>query len=184
MKPYRFALFAFLAVALVGVGGCSNNDSAKTEADVFLSINIPTGVADVNMAHSGDVVEPAMTITSHGKSPTAVLSQQDDVVLSEWVVTCTRTDGGSVASPVWHDFNQTTYVPAGGTASLVNYRIFPGDYFLQPPLNQLLCSGCLDKETNNPNIRQRLHIVIYGKTIAGKKVSLEFDVNLNFFYTP
>ena len=38
-----------------------------------------------------------------------------------------------------------------------------------PPLNQLFPeNGGFDKETGKHNIRQRLHIEIFGKTVAGK----------------
>ncbi len=182
MKPNRFALFALLMVALVGLVGCGSNSSSKTEAEIYLSQNIPTGVADVDISVPVDVAIPTMTINSHAKSAATVLSQQDDAILTEWVVTCTRSDGGTIASPQWFNFEQV-YVPAGGSTTLTNYRIFPSDYFRQPPLNQLLPeNGNVDKETGKHNIRERLHIAIYGKTVAGKSVSLEFDQNINFFY--
>ncbi len=182
MKPNRIALFAFVAAALIGLAGCSGNNSADTEAEVYLSQNIPTGVADVDISVASDVAIPNMTISCRPKSPDVTLSQQDDVILTEWVVTCARTDGGTVASPQWTNFEQI-YVPANSSTSLVNYRIFPSEYFQQAPLNQLFpVNGNLDKETGNHNIRQRLHIALYGKTVAGKKVSLEFDITLNFFY--
>src|SRR3989304_2595798 len=61
-------------------------------------------------------------------------------------------------------------VPAGGTAGLKNYRIYPFEYFSQAPLYQLFPqNGGFDKETNKPNIRQRMHIEVFGKTVAGKK---------------
>ena len=182
MKSNRLALFVLFAVAVLGIAGCGNNTSSKTEAEVFLSQNITQGPADVDMSVPADVSIANMTITSHAKSPTMVLSQQDDAILTDWTVTSSRSDGGTVASPVWHNYYQI-YVPAGGTASLQNYRIFPAEFFRQPPLLQLFPeNGGIDKETGNRNIRQRLHIAIYGKTVAGKSVSIEFDVNLNFFY--
>jgi hypothetical protein len=184
MRTYRLALFVPIAVAALLVASCGNNNSAKTEAPVFLAVSaIPQGVADVPMSSSADVAIPNMSISSKSKSPTGVLSGQDDAILSEWVVTCTRTDGGTVASPVWHNYNQTIYVPAGGSAPLQNFRIFPAEYFHLAPLYQLYPeNGGYDPETNNTNIRERLHIEIFGKTVAGKSVSVAFDVNLNFFY--
>ncbi len=181
MRPYRLALFALIVVVLVGLAACGSNNSAKTEAEVYLSANLTQSTADVNMATSGDVSNANVTINSHPKSPSAVLSQQDDAILTDWVVTCTRTDGGTAASPEWRNF-ETVYVPAGGSAPLTDYRVFPSNYFSQPPLNQLLCPGCLDKETNNASIRQRLHVAIYGKTVAGKSVSVEWDQNVQFFW--
>ena len=180
MTANRLALFVPFTLAVVGLAACTGNNTAnKTEAEVFLSENITQGPADVDISVPADVTIGNMTINSHAKSPTAVLSQQDDAILTQWVVTPSRSDGGTVASPQWTNYYQV-YVPAGGTASVQNYRIFPAEYFLQPPLSQLFTGP--DKETGNCNIRQRLHIAIYGKTVAGKSVSLEFDVNLNFYY--
>lgn len=181
MKPYRLALIVLFVVAVTGLVGCSNNNSAKTEADVYLSEGVQPGPAEVSVSSGADVIIPTLTITSHSKNPGAALTQQEDVILNQWVVTSTRTDGGTVASPQWTNYYQV-YVPAGGTASISNYRIFPSEYYLQPPLNQLLVWPYLDKETNNPFIRQRLHIAIYGKEVSGKNISLEFDVNLKFMF--
>ncbi|MBZ5589157.1 MAG: hypothetical protein LAO05_11400 [Acidobacteriia bacterium] len=181
MKPYRLALIVLFVVAVTGLVGCSNNNSAKTEADVYLSEAVQPGPAEVSVSSGADVIIPTLTISSHPKNAGASLTQQEDVILNQWVVTCTRTDGGTVASPQWTNFYQV-YVPAGGSTSLSNYRIFPSEYFLQPPLNQLLVSPFLDAETNNPFIRQRLHIAIYGKEVSGKNISLEFDVNLKFMF--
>lgn len=181
MKLYRLAVIALLAVAATGLVACSGNSSAKTEADVFLSQTVEPGPAEVSVSSGLDVTIDKLTITSTPKNSGAILTAQDDVILDQWVVTCSRTDGGTVASPQWTNYYQV-YVPAGSKASLSNYRIFPSEYYTQPPLNQLLIWPYLDKETNNPFIRQTLHIAIYGKEVSGKKVSLEFDVTLKFMY--
>ncbi len=128
MKSNRLALFVLFAVAVLGIVGCGNNTSSKTEAEVYLSQSITQGPADVDISVPVDVTIPNMTITSHAKATTTVLSQQDDAILTDWVVTSARSDGGTVASPVWHNYYQV-YVPAGGTANLENYRIFPAEYF-------------------------------------------------------
>jgi hypothetical protein len=181
MKANRLALCIVAALAVLAAG-CSNH-SADTEAPVFLSVAITQGAADVDMSVPVDVVITSMTFDSHFKSPDQTsASSQEDVILSEWVVTPIRTDGGTVASPVWHNYYEV-YVPAGGTATLQNYRIFPSDFFTQPPLNQLFPeNGGIDVETGKRTIRQRLHIEVYGKTVAGERISLPFDVNLNFYY--
>jgi hypothetical protein len=180
MRTHRLALFVPVALAALVMAGCRSNSSANTEAEVFLSYAVNPGPADVDVCGGVDVIIDSLTITSHAKSPAVTLSQQDDVILDQWVVTCTRTDGGTVASPSWQNF-YTVYVPAGGSASLQNYRIFPAEYFLQAPLYQLLPqNGGYDKETGNTNIRQRVHIDLYGKTVAGKKISIPMDFNLNF----
>ena len=182
MKLNRPALFVLFALAVLGAVSCGSNSSSKTEAEVFLSQNITQGPADVDISVPVDVFIANFTINSHPKNAGAILSAQDDVILTEWVFTPSRSDGGTVASPGWTNFYQV-YVPAGGNATLQNYRIFPAELFRQSPLVQLFPeNGGHDKETANCNIRQRIHIAIYGKTVAGKGIVLEFDVNLNFFY--
>jgi len=53
----------------------------------------------------------------------------------------------------------------------------------QPPLNQLWPeNGGFDKETGQDNIRQKLRIDIYGKTVAGQRVSVGFEFSVRFFY--
>lgn len=183
MRTHRLAVFALIALGALALAGCyGGNESAETGAPVFLSQSVEPGPADVALSSGIDVTIEQLTIESHPKSPSVVLSAQDDVVLTEWVITPVRTDGGTVASPVWHNF-YTAYVPHGGITNLQNYRIYPAEYFLQAPLYQLFPqNGGFDKETNQTNIRQRMHIEVFGKTVAGKEVSLVFDVNLNFFY--
>ena len=183
MRTHRLAIFALIGLGALVLAGCyGGNSSAQTEAPVFLSANVTEGPLAVNMSTSTQVVIPTGTINSKAKSPSATLSAQDDVVLTQWVVTCTRTDGGTVASPQWQNFFQA-YVPAGGSVTWTNLPIFPEEYFQQAPLYQLFpVNGGYDKETNKTNIRQRLHIEVFGKTVAGKAVSLVFDVNLNFVY--
>jgi len=182
MRIHRFALVLTVALALLGLVGCGGNDSRNTEAPVFLSVDIREGVADVDVSVPVDVTMGRLIITSQAKSPDEELSQQQDVHLSEWVVTPVRTDGGTTASPVWRNF-YTVYIPAGGSATLENYRIFPSDYFRQAPLLYLFpANGGFDPETAQRNIRQRLQIEVFGRTIAGQDISLRFDVNVNFFY--
>lgn len=180
MKGHRIALALVLTVGVVGCSG--GNHAADTEAPVFLSANITQGPADVDISVPADVTIGTMTIDSHAKSTTATLSSQQDVLLSEWVVTPERTDGGTVASPQWRNYYEV-YVPAGGSANLTNYRIFPAEYFKQVPLLNLFPeNGGFDPETGLSNIRQRLRVAVYGKTVAGDSVELDFDVNLNFYY--
>jgi hypothetical protein len=186
MRIHRVTAYAFLALTVVMLGCSGGNHSADTEAPVTLSADVTQGPAEVNVVcNAGDgVTIPSMSIKSQGKVPGGTLSVQQDVKLTEWVVTATRTDGGTVASPQWRNY-YGVYVAANGSATLSNYRIFPAEYFRQPPLNQLLPENAgFDSETGQRNIRQRLHIEIFGKTVAGAGVSVAFDVNLNFYSDP
>lgn len=182
MKTNRLILVAFCSLAAALMAGCTgSNHSADTDAPVYLTVDITKFAPDVPVNSLGDVVVESMTFKSHAKG-TKPLSQQDDVVLDEWVVTFRRTDGGTATSPEWRNYD-TVYVANGGTTSLDKYRIMPVEYLSQPPLNQLFPeNGGFDKETGKNNIRQELTVSVYGKTIAGRKVSLTFHVTVQFYY--
>ena len=182
MRPSRAVALCCVAAATLFVAGCTGNHSADEEAAVVLSWSFQEGPADQQVNSTADITIGSMTIRSQAKSPDFSLSQQQDVTLTEWVVTPSRSDGGTAASPEWRNF-YTVYVSAGGTASVQNLRIFPAAYYTEPPLNQLFpWNGGLDKETGKPEIRQRLHVDVYGKTVSGKRVVLRFDVDIRFYY--
>lgn len=182
MKTNRLVLMALCSLIVGVLAGCSGgNHSADDEANILLSVDIPEGIADVAVNRNGDVFIPNMTIKSTAKAP-GPLSAQQDAILNEWVVTFTRTDGGTVASPTWRNF-YSVYVPAGGSATLQNYRVMPVEYLSQPPLNQLWPqNGGFDKETGKNNIRQRMRVDIYGKTVAGERVTTGFEFTVRFYY--
>jgi hypothetical protein len=180
MRTMRLTTLAILSLGVLILGCSGGNKTGETEAPVFLTVDIPSGPADVNISCTPDLTISQMTIKSQSKAPGMTLSVQDDAKLTDWVITPVRTDGGTVASPQWRNY-YNVYVPAGGSASLTNYRIYPAEYYRQPPLNQLLPENAgYDKETGNRNIRQKLHIEIFGKTVAGAAVSVAFDITLNF----
>ena len=183
MKTNRLVLMALCGLARGLVAGCSGgNHSADDAADIVLSVDIPQGIADVAVNQGEDVAIPSLLIKSQAKAPGRPMTVQNDVVLNEWVVTFTRTDGGTAASPEWRNY-YNVYVPAGGNASLDNYRVMPVEFLRQPPLNQLWPeNGGFDKETGQDNIRQKLRIDIYGKTVAGQRVSVGFEFSVRFFY--
>jgi hypothetical protein len=181
MRTMRLTTLAILSLGVLFLGCSGGNKTAETEAPVFLSVDIPSGPADVNISCEPDLTIPSFTIKSTSKAPNVTLGPQDDAKLTEWVITPVRTDGGTVASPQWRNY-YNVYVPAGGSAAVSNYRIYPAEYYRQPPLNQLLPENAgYDKETGNRNIRQKLHIEVFGKTVAGAAVSVAFDITIQFY---
>jgi hypothetical protein len=122
-----------------------------------------------------------LSIDSHHVNANGTLSSTLDVTISRWEVEPYRTDGGTVASPRWIN-DESVYIPAGGTADLKNYRVFPAEYFLELPLSNLLPeNGGFDPETGSRNIRQALQITLYGTTNSGKSVDVTFTAQYNFF---
>jgi hypothetical protein len=183
MRTHRLAIFALIALGALALAGCyDGNSTADTVAPVMISTDVTLGPTFSVMSANLDVTVPTLTFNSKAKSPTGKLSAQDDVTLTEWVTTCSRTDGGTVASPQSTKF-RTVYVAAGGSATLADTSIFPHELFQQVPLVQLLPGNDgFDKETGKTNIRQQLHVEVFGKTVAGKSVSTSFDVTIEFSY--
>ncbi len=169
-----------LVMATVSCGG--NSTLNETEAVVFLTVDVTQYNPEIDVSQTFDVSVDSMNIDSHSKDPNGALTANQDVNLTRWVITPYRTDGGTAASPQWvHDTG--VYVPAGGSAALTNYRVYPAEYLRQPPLNSLLPeNGGVDPETGQNHIRQSLRIEIYGTTVSGKSVKAEKTLAFNFTY--
>ncbi len=176
----RIALITSLTAALVSCSGNSSLDS--TEAPVFITLEIELYNPDIAICGlTFDIPIETMTLTSHPKDPNGTSSANQDVNINRWVITPVRTDGGTVASPVWtHDM--AVYIPSNGTADLSNYRVYPWENLNDLPLSNLFPeNGGVDPETGNTNIRQSLWIQVFGKTVSGHDVASEsVPVAFNF----
>lgn len=179
MKSF-LRLTAPLVIALLAISCGGNSSLDDTEAVVFLTVDMGTYDPEVIVCDAtSDVTITTMSVNSTPKAPGTTLTANQDVRISRWVVTPHRTDGGTQASQEWV-VDQGVYVPAGGTATLNNWRVYPYDYFYEPPLSYLMPeNGGIDPETGNANIRQALTLVMYGKTVSGKSVATE-PINIQF----
>ena len=170
-----------LAVAVVSCGGNSSLDNSV--ATVFLTVDIEEHNPDIDVCtQAGDLVVLRMTITSNPKDPNGSTTANQDVNLTRWVIKPYRTDGGSTASPEW-SYDQSVYVPAGGSTDLENYRVYPVGYLSEVPLLYLFpANGGFDPETGNNVIRQSFELQIFGQTVSGKNVATEkVSIDFNFF---
>ena len=170
-----------LALLALSCGGSNKLDD--TEAPVYITVEVEEYNPDVDIClQVGDLTISKLNLQSNPKAPGGALGTAQDVNLERWVVTPYRTDGGSTASPPWsHDLS--VLVPASGETGLENYRIYPFEYLLEPPLPQLRPeNGGVDAETGNRNIRQSLRLQIYGRTMAGQAVATQ-PVTIAFNFT-
>jgi hypothetical protein len=170
-----------LAAAVVSCGGSSSLDN--TVATVFLTVDIQANNPDIDICTQvGDITIANMEISSNPKDPGGSTSANQDVNLNRWVITPYRTDGGSTASPEW-SYDQSVYVPAGGSASLENYRVYPIGNLDEVPLAYLLpANGGFDPETGNRVIRESFELQIFGRTVSGKSIATEkVSIDYNFF---
>ena len=181
MNRLSVALLATLSIVALACGGSSPLDN--TQAEVRLTIDITFYNPDIDICGQAgsDVAIASMKVISTAKAPGVDIGPAQDVRITRWVVTPRRTDGGSIASPVWtHD--ETVFVPAGSQASLSNYRVFPAEYFDIDPLIYLKPeNGGFDPVTGNRNIRQSLTLQMFGRTIGGKAIATEpIPIAFNF----
>lgn len=170
-----------LALVVASCGGNSTLDN--TEAAVLLTIDIEEYGPDIDICvWSTDIAISDMGILSQAKDQGTSLGPGQDVNLRRWVVRPYRTDGGTTSSPEF-TYDQNVYVPAGGSADLSNYRIYPHEFLSELPLAYLLPeNGGFDPETGNSNIRQSFELQIFGQTVSGKSVATEpIAIAFNFF---
>jgi len=182
MKNIYFKSIAitFLALGMLSCGGTSDLDS--TESPVFITVEVLLYNPDIAVCgRNFDMEMTSLEVKSTLKNPNGTTSANQNVVISRWIVSPYRTDGGTVASPEWvHDM--TVDVPSGGSASLSNYRIYPWEYLNDLPLSNLFPeNGGVDPETGNTNIRQSFKLQLFGKTVSGHDVaSIPINIPFNF----
>jgi hypothetical protein len=175
-----------LAAVLV-LGSCGGNSTLDdTEAVVYITVDLEEWVPDIDICsyldNGFDVTVSKMNVQSNPKAPGITIGNQQDVQINRWVITPERNDGGSSPSPQ-AIYDQAVFVPAGGSTDLENYRVYPVEYLDDEPLSHLLPeNGGVDPETGNRNIRQRMVLQMYGRTVSGKSIaSLPTPIQLNFF---
>jgi hypothetical protein len=181
MNRLSVALLATLSIVAFACGGSSPLDNTQAAVRLTVDVTLYNPEVDICGTAGMDVSIATMTVNSTAKSPDVPIGDAQDVRITRWVVTPQRTDGGSIASPVWtHD--ETVFVSSGGSANLGNYPIFPAEYFDIDPLIYLKPeNGGFDPVTGNRNIRQSLTLQMFGRTIGGKAVSTEpIPIAFNF----
>ena len=185
MKRFpQLCTLAALALLLASCGGSSTLDD--TESAVVLTVEIEEYNPEVDVCNTfgADLTISKMIVTSSPKAPGTELGNANDVNITRWVITPERTDGGTVASPEWIT-DQGVFVPADGDVELDNWRIYPVESLVVPPLLYLFPeSGGVDPETGSPIIRQSLWLVMYGRTVSGKAVNTEpIPIAFRFYCT-
>jgi hypothetical protein len=178
----QICILAALALLAASCGGNSTLDD--TEAAVMLTVEVEEYNPEIDIcgASGVDVTIDTMNVLSNPKEPGGTLGPAQDVNITRWVITPSRSDGGTTASPEWV-IDQGVYVPAGGEANLENWRVYPAEYFDEIPLLYLYPGeGGVDPETGHTNIRQTLQLQMFGRTVSGKAVStVPVNIAFNFF---
>jgi hypothetical protein len=166
-----FLLCATLALVVGGLSCSSSLDDS--EAVVLLTVTDIDygGGAFVSVCLGQDVTISSLTIKSEIKGG-ATGGTAQDVILTRWVVTPYRTDGGTVASPVWvRDLD--IHIPANGQTDLSDFNFYPAEFYDEPPLLYLFPeNGGFDPETGERTVEESLKVEWFGHTLSGRNVQL------------
>ena len=178
----QLCILAALALLAASCGGNTTLDDTESAVVITVQVEEYNPEIDICGAAGLDVAVSKMTVFSNPKSPGTILNSNSDVNITRWVITPSRADGGTTASPQWA-IDQGVYVPAGSSTDLENWRVYPAEYFLQLPLSNLLPeNGGFDPETGQRNIRQSLRVQLFGQTVSGKAVaSTPVNIAFNFY---
>ena len=179
----RIGVYGVLLALGAGALACGGNSTLNEDkATVYLVVEIKKYNPDISVRQTSDVSIENMIIHSFTKDPTGTTSSAQDVRLTRWVSTPYRTDGGTTAGPQWVN-DVDVYVAAKGNATLENYRVYPAEYLMKPPLLYLFPEhGGVDPETGEANIRETIKVDLYGTTMGGKSIMTTTNVAFNFFY--
>jgi hypothetical protein len=163
-----------LSLALLALTvGCTNRQG-ESESPVFLTTNLASTTGQsltFNIATGAPLQLTTMTITSHGKNPTATDPQGFQTVeLNSYVVTFSRLDGGTKV-PAPETFAVGGTIPFNGSITLSNFPVIVSSAVQQSPFDQLLpFNGGIDQETGQPQIHLGITVTFFGETAAGTRV--------------
>jgi hypothetical protein len=171
-KFLKKALILSLALLPLAVG-CTNKQG-ESESPVFLTTNLVGSSQPLffGIATGAPLQLQTMTITSHGKNPTATDPQGFQTVeLNSYTVTFSRLDGGTKV-PAPETFAVGGTIPFNGTLTLTNFPVIASSAVQQSPFDQLLpFNGGIDQETGQPQIHLGITVTFFGETAAGTRVA-------------
>jgi len=175
------ALAAALAV-VVGMAGCSANYVENSQASVLLVIQAINGGAPIlSDVRSGDTNETIVncdaeidvTVLAKNASENAVPGPSEDVVISRYEVSYTRSDGrGAEGVDVPHRIvGPLTLALGPGDTGTFPVTIVRHQAKLDPPLVNI---------DGSTLITMAAKISLYGETISGEGVSASGSVQVTF----
>jgi len=182
-KTFPILSLAAAAALAAFLPGCSTNTQGEDAAPVFLTGSFDVLPAAKSVSSGSALAFNTTTLRNRlkttGVSSLTFLDVQCEIYLVSW----TRLNGGTVASPS-EQFGCPIIVPANGASTLTNYEYMTASNLIKPPLDQLFpFNGGIDHETGKSEIDQMGHVKWYGHTLSGQPVeSVEATFNMVFFY--
>jgi hypothetical protein len=169
-------------VLLAALGAACTNEQGKTEAPVFITVDIPQEPDFVDISVPAAVQIDVINLASHLKNANDPDPQGfANVSISSYTVAYRRMDGGTIVPPL-QSFGGFGFVPSGGTATLNNLPVLYASAVQGTPFDQLLpFNGGIDRETGKTEIDTAFDITFFGKTVSGFNVQSQTGSGLLIF---
>jgi hypothetical protein len=107
----------------------------------------------------------------------------NDVRITRYRVSYTRTDGGHAVPATFVRSIDTLITANGGSTSLSKFLVVESDAINQAPFASLLpINGGRDPETGRPVVKMEVVLEVFGQTLAGENVSGSTRFPLDFCY--
>lgn len=186
MKRIALALMFFAATVVA----TSCNSINRETSPVKLIVTNNQALQQIDLAGGTGCDQSAATINltsqiiqnAAGTTP-LIDTALDDITITSYQVTYTRTDGGkAIPQPFTRSISGLILV--GGTSSLLtSFLAFDVNAVNQAPFASLLpANGGRDPETGQPFVKLDVVLTVFGQTVAGERVSGSTHVPLNFCF--
>ena len=107
----------------------------------------------------------------------------NDVRITRYRVSYTRTDGGHAVPATFVRTTDSLITANGGSTSLSKFLVVDGDALTQAPFAALQPqNGGRDPETNRPVVKMDVNVEIFGQTLAGENVAGTTHFPLDFCF--
>lgn len=171
-KVCRYLFTAIAGLGLMSTLGCDSRAHQTDSGGVMIVVSDFDGrpiSASVSAAQAvGGVLIDNLTLQSNVLDPAGSTSTLMDVEIRTYEVTFTRADTGTRVPPSLVK-QASFYVPAGGTAEIVNLAVMLSPQLTNVPLSDLANFG-IDRETGSTSILLNVSVRFFGETIGGREL--------------
>lgn len=173
--------------AMLSLAACSSEitksaapvELIATNTQLLNKIDILSGAQGCNQPVGTIELQVLIKNPSAGSTNTTF----EQVKLTNYTVTYTRTDGGKLIPASFSRTISGLLNPGGGATSLNNFLILTPEALNQAPFASLLPqNGGRDPDTLSPTIHMNVTVTVFGQTLAGDAVSANTTFPLDFCY--
>jgi hypothetical protein len=185
-------LASIVTVALLGAAMLSCKEINRQSAPVHLvlsttqilqQIDLKPSAANCNQSIGTVLIQNVLIQNTQAPANLPTNSTLDDVLITEYRISYTRTDGGtSIPAPFTRSISLSVPLGSAG-ANLGTFLAFQPDALSQAPFAALLPqNGGRDPQTGRSVVQMNIVLEVFGSTMAGERVSGSTRIPLDFCY--